>query len=262
MNRLTALAWVGCLAALIALVVFLAEPTRIVLLSFDVTNESADDLAFLTTTLAQYNATATFFVTGEYAQQHPDLVRGLARDYEVACSGMTRARLPEINDTQLAWELSACKHILENLTGQPVAGFRAQYGLLDERAAALLSRLGYAYDASATENYAWFTPTPTVPELAVSSLGPFPHALLVTLGDLGYFLMRQDSDHQVSLSFEPWSIRAHRGAFQYLVSGYADDHVTFLEHRDAFPDTAERVRPITPDLYEHPEQLLVTAQGQ
>ncbi len=262
MNRLTVLAWVAAIVALVALVVSMAVPTRTVLLSFDVTNESADDLAFITTTLAQYNATATFFLPGQWAERHPELVQALAERYEVACRTMTLPRLPEINDSQVAWELSACKRILENLTGQPVAGFRAPYGLLDERAAALLPELGYAYDASATENYAWFTPTPGVPELAVSSLGPFPHALLAALGDMGYFLMRQDSDDQVSLSFEPWSVQRHRGAFQYLIGSYADAHVVFLEHRHALPDTAEPARPLTPDLYEHPEQLLVPVTEQ
>ncbi len=257
MQRLTLLLWIACAAALACSLALLAEPTETVLLGVEVVNESAEELAFLTSTLAQYNATATFFLPGDWAAAHPALVRELAAGHEVACRTMTLPRLPEVNGSRLRWELGACKALLENLTGEPVLGFRAPHGLLDERTAALLPELGYAYDASAVEHYAWFSPATSVAELEASSLGPLPHSLLLRLGDLGYFLVRQDNDARISLPLRPAHVRAHRGAFQYLIGSYADDGVRFSQHRDALPaEAVARYEPLTPAAYERPELLL------
>ncbi len=238
-HRLKLLLWVAAVVALLLLVSLFRQQTRTVLLSFDVEPvDTPASIAFITSTLDQYGANATFFVTGQYAEQHPDIVRNLSAKYEVACHTMTHPRLPEINGTALRWELAACKELVENLTNTTVRGFRAPYNLIDERAFALLKELNYTYDASAFENYAWFYPQPSITEIPTSSLGPipledYPLVSLLHLGDLGYFLMRQDRDAREAFDLHPHHVFAHRGAFQYLVSSYADDDVRFLTYSQA-----------------------------
>ncbi len=207
------------------------------LLSFDIGNETTEEqLLFVTTTLDQYGANATFFATGTFIEEHPALIRDLAARFEVACRSMTAPRLPEVNETRLRDELVGCKEALERVRGEDVTGrlgFRAPHNLVDERTFALLPELGYAYDASAYENLGLFFPPPTLPEQGVSSFGPVPIPWLFTLGDLGYFLARQDEDEVVSVAFDPERVASHRGAFQYLVSSYADSGAEFLTHTHA-----------------------------
>lgn len=236
-HRLTLLLWILLLVALFLVVNHFDEPVERVLFSVDVPpNGSVTGVEFILDGLAEYNATATFFLAGDFALAEPALVRRIAERHEVACFTMTAPRLPEINETRLQWEVSRCKETLENLTGQPVHGFRAPYGLVDKRTHPLLQRYGYAYDASVVENYGWFSPPPMIAEMPVSSLGPLPlHDTVAAglLGDLGYFLMRRDRDATVSLTFDPGLVYEHRGAFQYLLYSYADDGVPFVTHREA-----------------------------
>jgi len=237
--RLKALLWIVAIVALVLLVSRIGEPTREVLLSFDVEPvDSPESIDFVTSTLDQYHANATFFVTGDYAEQHPNVVRNLAAKYEVACHTMTHPHLPEINDSALEWELTACKALLENLTNASVLGFRAPYNLIDERTFLLLKRLNYTYDASVFENLGWFYPRPNMTEIATSSLWlipleDYPLVDVAHLGDFGYFLMRQDRDEREAFDLHPNIVYAHRGAFQYLVSSYADDDVAFLTYGQA-----------------------------
>ncbi len=242
MRRATLLILLAIGVALILLIARFDHPVERVVLSFD--TEPIDTpamVAFVTSTLDQYGANATFFVTGEFAQAHPLLTKELAQKYEVACHTMTHPHLPEINDTQLRWELAECKRVVENLTGKPVKGFRAPYNLIDERTFALLQTLNYTYDASTFENLGWFYPPPNMTELPTSSLGilpleDWPLLHYFHLGDFAYFLMREDHDAEVRLDLHPREVWHHRGAFQYLVSSYADDGVTFLTNAAAAED--------------------------
>lgn len=234
--------------AVIFLLSYFNEPVQEVLFSFDVEPvDTPEMVSFITSTLDQYGANATFFVTGEFAQQHPRLVRDLAKRYEVACHTMTHPRLPEINSSQLRWELATCKELLENLTNTTIVGFRAPYNLIDERSFALLKALNYSYDASTFENLGWFYPPPNMTELPTNMLGPlpledYPLVYVLRLGDFAFFLFREDHDARVNLDLHPRFVYQYRGAFQYLISSYADDGVRFLTYREASQEDAEKRR--------------------
>lgn len=96
------------------------------------------------------DARATFFLIGQEARRHPEVIRDIARrGHEVASHSMTH-RLPfsDLNDQQLRVELADSRELLEELAQAPVVGFRAPSWDLSARLLAAITEAGYRYDAS------------------------------------------------------------------------------------------------------------------
>jgi polysaccharide deacetylase family protein (PEP-CTERM system associated) len=102
--------------------------------------------------LAALDVRATVFVVGLAAQAAPALVRRAATaGHEVALHGLRHVTLAESGPDRLEGELREGRAILEDLTGQPVAGFRAPiFSLTPSTAWAVnvLTEVGFAYSSS------------------------------------------------------------------------------------------------------------------
>ena len=105
---------------------------------------------FLRDVLADHNATATFFVVGEVAEQHPELIAEIAEEgHEIASHTHTHRLLSSLNQKAQIEELERSKAAIKTATGQnEVAGFRApafdvSTGLFEK-----LDKVGYRYDSS------------------------------------------------------------------------------------------------------------------
>jgi len=92
---------------------------------------------------------ATFFVLGWIAKRLPHLVREIAtRGHEVASHGQSHRMCNGLADSDLRSELGDSKHLLEDITGTEVAGFRAPNFSIDDRVLSILQESGYRYDSS------------------------------------------------------------------------------------------------------------------
>ena len=104
--------------------------------------------------LGAAGARATFFVLGWVARRYPALVRRIASDgHEVAFHGMTHRRCDEMSRDELRRDLADGKALLEDLSGQPVVGFRApEWSVrgVNDPVLEMLAAGGYRYDASLT----------------------------------------------------------------------------------------------------------------
>ncbi len=215
------------------------SPQR-VLLGFDTELVDApEDIAFVTSALEAHDARATFFVTGDFVQQRPELVAELAQSHEIACHTMTHPRLRAVNRTRLAWELSECTRVVEDLTGKPVRGFRAPYNLMTRAAYDELPKAGYSYDASWFEHLGLFAPKPNMPALRISSWGFVPLEdyfliKLLPLGDLAFRVMTWNDDETVILDLHPRIVAEHPEAFTKLLDYYATRNATFETHESVF----------------------------
>ncbi|WP_338665669.1 polysaccharide deacetylase family protein [Pararoseomonas sp. SCSIO 73927] len=102
--------------------------------------------------LDETGARGTFFVLGDVADAAPWLVREIAaRGHELASHNQTHRALPELGPAALREEAGRARAALQDLSGQPVAGFRAPYFSLTpdtEWAADTLREAGYAYSSS------------------------------------------------------------------------------------------------------------------
>ncbi len=112
----------------------------------------AGQVARLLELLAQHDARATFFVLGWVAERHAELIRTIARaGHEIASHGWDHARVTAQTPLQFRDSIRRTKALLEEITGEPVLGFRApSFSIVPGRewALDLLIEEGYRYDSS------------------------------------------------------------------------------------------------------------------
>jgi len=99
-----------------------------------------------------HDAKATFFILGWIAERAPALVREIAaRGHEIASHGFDHAKVFEQSRDQFRDDAGRTKKLLEDLTGEAVAGYRAPGFSIDARtpwAHETLAALGYRYSSS------------------------------------------------------------------------------------------------------------------
>ncbi len=102
--------------------------------------------------LERFETRATFFVIGEVARQNPALVRAIHRaGHELASHSWDHRRLHALTPDVFREDVRRTKDTLEQLTGEPVVGYRAPtFSLVRQTAWAVevLAELGMEYDSS------------------------------------------------------------------------------------------------------------------
>jgi peptidoglycan/xylan/chitin deacetylase (PgdA/CDA1 family) len=92
---------------------------------------------------------ATFFIPGYIAEKHPRMVEAIAAGgHEIGLHGYLHEKLATLTEPQEEEILTRCIAILEQLTGQPPAGYRAPWFETNPWTADLLARHGLSYCAS------------------------------------------------------------------------------------------------------------------
>ncbi len=95
---------------------------------------------------------ATFFVLGWCAERLPGLVKRIAEaGHEIASHGYSHLMITEQEPEEFRSDVRRAKALLEDLSGQPVLGYRAPTFSITERtlwAVDILAEEGYAYDSS------------------------------------------------------------------------------------------------------------------
>lgn len=102
--------------------------------------------------LATARARATFFVLGEVAIDLPARIREVAAEgHEIASHNQHHLRVNDLPLADFRRDAERSKLILEDLTGEPVKGFRAPEWSMRKRGnprLGALAELGYEYDSS------------------------------------------------------------------------------------------------------------------
>ena len=101
---------------------------------------------------AEHGAHATFFTLGWVAERCPGLVRRMASEgHEVASHGYEHVKVFEQDEADFRADVCKTKAILEELSGQPVRGYRAAGFSIDARtpwAHRVLAETGHDYSSS------------------------------------------------------------------------------------------------------------------
>ena len=109
----------------------------------------------------------TFFVVGETAVAHPDLVTEVAaRGHEVGLHGWSHTPLTELDPATLRADLTRGKALLEDLTTIPIQGFRAPiFSLVASTrwATDVISDVGFTYSSSVLPARSPLFGDPTLP---------------------------------------------------------------------------------------------------
>lgn len=102
--------------------------------------------------LEEVKVKATFFFVGRLARDIPSLVKKVAQNgHEIGCHSYRHLRIFDIERDEFKEKLTAAKKDLEDISGQPVFGFRApDFSITDKSIWALdiLKELGFIYDSS------------------------------------------------------------------------------------------------------------------
>lgn len=102
--------------------------------------------------LKEHAIVATFFILGQVAQVYPDVVRQIVRaGHEVACHGFSHQPLPVLGRDRFDAELGDAQKRLQDLSGEPIQGFRAATWSLTRKSAwavDVLAERGFRYDSS------------------------------------------------------------------------------------------------------------------
>jgi polysaccharide deacetylase family protein (PEP-CTERM system associated) len=102
--------------------------------------------------LRETGTKATFFVLGWLAERHPALVRAIAGEgHEIACHGYSHQLIYRQSRAEFFEETRRAKQILEDITGEPVRGYRAaSFSITAASTWALdvIAELGFTYDSS------------------------------------------------------------------------------------------------------------------
>lgn len=95
--------------------------------------------------LAKYHLHVTWFVTGQWALDNPDLVQLVHADgHEIGNHTMTHPDLTTLPDAQVCEELNQADQVISNITGQTTRPyFRPPYGARNAHVRTLAANLGY-----------------------------------------------------------------------------------------------------------------------
>ncbi|MEX2453634.1 MAG: XrtA system polysaccharide deacetylase [Rhodospirillaceae bacterium] len=101
---------------------------------------------------AERGVKATFFTLGWVAQRYPALIRRIADEgHEVASHGMAHFRVGDQTPEQFRDDIVQTRTILQDISGQPVIGYRAASFSIDRStlwAHEVLGEAGYRYSSS------------------------------------------------------------------------------------------------------------------
>jgi polysaccharide deacetylase family protein (PEP-CTERM system associated) len=101
---------------------------------------------------AYRDVTATFFVLGQVASEHPAIVRKIAGEgHEVACHGYAHEPVSRQTPAEFRADIRRAKATLEDIIGESVLGYRApnfSIGSAEAWAYDILLEEGFRYDSS------------------------------------------------------------------------------------------------------------------
>lgn len=100
----------------------------------------------------RHNIRATFFILGEVARAHPDLIRAIAADgHEIASHGYAHDKISDLTPDAFFADIDCTRKLLQDQTGAEIAGYRApsfSIGRYEWWAYDELVRAGYSYSSS------------------------------------------------------------------------------------------------------------------
>lgn len=99
--------------------------------------------------LEEHGVRSTFFILGWIAERNPGLIRQIAAGgHEIASHGYGHDLVYTLSEAEFRADVSRCKAMLEDLTGQRVTGYRAPCFSITDWAVGILQELGFEYDSS------------------------------------------------------------------------------------------------------------------
>lgn len=146
-----------------------------IILTFDQGYENGYTAGILDT-LHEKNVSAIFFLTGDYAEREPELVRRMIREgHMLGNHGMKHAALPELDDAAIEEEIMSLHKYMQKNYDYEMQYFRPPCGEYDPRALAKIQSLGYRTIFWSAAHVDWKTDAQPDPVQALEQLSESAH---------------------------------------------------------------------------------------
>ncbi|MFI8932264.1 polysaccharide deacetylase family protein [Streptomyces sp. NPDC053474] len=151
----------------------LPDRSRAMVLTFDDGPDPRYTPAILRT-LRRYGVRAMFFVCGEMAADHPDLLREMADDgHAIGNHTWSHPLLPRLARSAIRDQMERTCAVVDDTVGTPPLWFRAPYGAWNRSAFELGAELGMEPLAWTVDTLDWRTPgTGTIVRRVLDGAGP------------------------------------------------------------------------------------------
>ena len=127
----------------------------VVALTFD-SAWGTEDLNEILSILKNHNAPATFFVTGQWAKEHPDAILSIsAAGHELGNHGMNHKHMPQLSTPEMEKEIRECHDIVRTLTDQEMHLFRAPYSDWNDNVVQVAHSLNYMSINQSVDSLDW-----------------------------------------------------------------------------------------------------------
>jgi len=211
---------------------------KTILLSFDVEPVDKEQTIDILNMLEDEDIKATFFVTGEYAKQYPQVTKRIAREHEIACHTYSHPRMDRLNSSEKKNELLQCIRIVKQVSGVRVEGFRAPYTMIDKETFTLVDKY-FAYDASCFKR-TMIAPSclrPKMNEVRISSflLIPLEDVIwthFLPFDDLFFKILEWKKEDNPSYLFHPHIILENKKSFREALQKLKAKNYKFITHKE------------------------------
>lgn len=105
--------------------------------------------------LKEFEADATFFVTGRWAESFKDKTKKIAENFEIGTHSYTHPHMTNISYGECLNELKISKEKIEEITKKKVTLFRAPYGEYDKQVLSIAQSLNLKAIRWDVDSYDW-----------------------------------------------------------------------------------------------------------
>ncbi|NQU79779.1 polysaccharide deacetylase family protein [Candidatus Woesearchaeota archaeon] len=214
--------------------------SKYVLISFDVEPvDGKESVRTVISKLEKHNITATFFVTGEYAEQNPDMMQ-IMKKYEIACHGHSHKVFTKMDSLEKIYEIKKCEEAVAESSDVPVQGFRAPYHRIDRETLEILEQEGFKYDATVIEGISFIFPNVqglNIQEIKVSSVIGIPIEDVIwiyylNLNKIYFKIMKNKNTEIESYVFHPHHIATKAEEFDEMLNHLKKNGAKFISHSE------------------------------
>jgi probable sporulation protein (polysaccharide deacetylase family) len=111
----------------------------------------------------RYDARATFFVTGKWAENNPELMKTMAAaNHSIQNHGYKHVHFNSLNAAQVQAQIKQAEDVIFAATGRKTAFFAPPYGEQNGPLVAAVNDLGYQYILWSVDTIDWQKPAPQV----------------------------------------------------------------------------------------------------
>ena len=132
--------------------------------------------------LKEKKARATFFLTGQHAQQHPGLVKNIYESgHELGGHTFSHVQLPKVPSQKIKQELETTRSIIESASGAKIFLFRPPWGIFNSRSLAEIAMCKFDVVLWSVDSHDWSRPG--IAQIKANVLGKAKNGSIILFHD-------------------------------------------------------------------------------